>query len=432
MEDSDQSPVIVIDNGSGYIKAGFSNQSIPEIFIPAVVGRAMLRYGEKINIDQIKSEKNKSEQKKLIKQMIKEHYLKDIMVGDEIIGFRSLLEITHPTSDGIIVDEEDLTRLWEYTFNEKLGLKDKDLSDRKVIVTEAPLNPLDNKKKIFEILFEKMGVGAINIEPQAKCSLFAEGIDTGIVLDSGDGVTHCIPVSDGAILKHCIERMDIAGRHITEYFCRLLQKKGYAFNSSADFEFVRELKEKYCFVSSDIDIDRKLERETSYYNSFHLLPDETRIRISDEKFEAPEILFNPYLIGKEYDGIPYMMMKSINNCPIDCRQGLYKSIILSGGTTLFPGFATRVENEIKKLYKQTALKSAKDKKIKISINVIDSPKRKYSVFIGASIIANHYNDAENEDYWITRDEWLECEDKGTYPKENLIKNKCQSYLKDKE
>ena len=430
MEDSEQYPVIVLDNGSGYLKAGFSNQQTPLVCMPAIVGHEILRYGEKIDIEQIRSEKRKSEQKKLIKQMIKEHYLKQIMVGDEIIGFRSLLELSHPISEGVIVNEEDLSRLWEYTLNEKLNVED--LSDKKIIVTEAPLNPVDNKKKIMEILFEKLGVGAVNIEPQAKCSLFAEGIDTGIVLDSGDGVTHCIPVSDGNILKHSIERMDIAGRNITEYLCRLLQKKGYAFNSSADFDFVRELKEKYCFVSNDIDYDRKLERETTYYNSFHLLPDETRIRISDEKFEAPEILFNPSLIGKEYDGIPIMMMRSINNSPMDCRVGLYKNIILSGANTLFPGFASRVENEIKKLYKETALKSTKDKKIKISINVIDSPKRKYSVFIGASIIANHYNSANDEDnYWITRDEWLECEDKGTYTKENLIKNKCQSYLKDK-
>ena len=361
--------------------------------------------------------------------MIKERHLKEIMIGDEIVGFRSLLELSHPVTEGIITDEEDLFKLWDYTLTQKMGIEDP--SEKKIIVTEAPLNPISNKIKIFEILFEKIGVGAINIEPQAKCSLFAEGIDTGIVLDSGDGVTHCIPVSDGAILKHNIERMDIAGRHITEYLVRLLQKKGYAFNSSADFDFVRELKEKYCFVSNDIENDRRLERETSFYNSYHLLPDETRIRISDEKFEAPEILFNPSLIGKEYDGIPYMMMKSINKCPIDCRKGLYSGIVLSGATTLFPGFASRIENEIKKLYKETALKLAKEKKIKININVIDSPKRKYSVFIGASIIANHYNAEGNEDYWITRDEWLECEDTGDYTKENLIKNKCQSYLKDK-
>ena len=429
MENEESNAVIVLDNGSGYLKAGYSNQTSPELCIPALVGREILRYGEKIDLNKIKETKKKSEQKKLIKQMIKERHLKEIMIGDEIIGFRSLLDLSHPVTEGIITDEEDLFKLWDYTLTQKMGIEDP--SERRIIVTEAPLNPLSNKIKIFEILFEKIGVGAINIEPQAKCSLFAEGIDTGIVLDSGDGVTHCIPVSDGAILKHSIERMDIAGRHVTEYLVRLLQKKGYAFNSSADFDFVRELKEKYCFVSNDIESDRKLERETSYYNSYHLLPDETRIRISDEKFEAPEILFNPNLIGKEYDGIPYMMMKSINSCPIDSRKGLYSGIVLSGANTLFPGFASRIENEIKKIYKETALKLAKEKKIKININVIDSPKRKYSVFIGASIIANHYNSEGNDDYWITRDEWLECEDTGDYTKENLIKNKCQSYLKDK-
>jgi len=429
MENDESNAVIVLDNGSGYLKAGYSNQTSPEICIPALVGREILRYGEKIDLNKIKETKKKSEQKKLIKQMIKERHLKEIMIGDEIIGFRSLLDLSHPVTEGIITDEEDLFKLWDYTLTQKMGIEDP--SDRKIIVTEAPLNPISNKTKIFEILFEKIGVGAINIEPQAKCSLFAEGIDTGIVLDSGDGVTHCIPVSDGAILKHSIERMDIAGRHVTEYLVRLLQKKGYAFNSSADFDFVRELKEKYCFVSNDIESDRKLERETSFYNSYHLLPDETRIRISDEKFEAPEILFNPSLIGKEYDGIPYMMMKSINSCPIDSRKGLYSGIVLSGANTLFPGFASRIENEIKKIYKETALKLAKEKKIKININVIDSPKRKYSVFIGASIIANHYNSEGNDDYWITRDEWLECEDTGDYTKDNLIKNKCQSYLKDK-
>ena len=146
-DDSSQNPVIVIDNGSGYLKAGFSNQSSPEICIPAVVGREILRYGEKIDIEQIRAEKKKSEQKKLIKQMIKEHYLKQIMVGDEIVGFRSLLELSHPISEGVIVNEEDLSRLWEYTLTEKLKIQE--LSDKKIIVTEAPLNPLDNKKKNF-------------------------------------------------------------------------------------------------------------------------------------------------------------------------------------------------------------------------------------------------------------------------------------------
>ena len=272
-----------------------------------------------------------------------------------------------------------------------------------------------------------MGVKVLNIEAQAKCSLFCEGIDSGIVLDSGDGVMHCIPISEGNIIKFNIERLDIAGRHITQYLIRLLQRKGYSFNSSADFEFVRYLKEKYCFVSNDIESDRKLERETSYYNSFHLLPDETRIHLSDEKFEAPEILFSPYLIGSEANGIPEMMFKSINNCPIDLRRSLYGNMIFSGATTLFPGFASRVELEMKKLYKENNLKNVENKKIKI--NIIDSPRRKYSVFIGASIIGNYYNTGDSEDYWVSIGEWLECGDSAVN-KENLIKNKIQSYIKD--
>ena len=318
-------PVIVLDNGSGYIKAGYSNQKIPEICIPAMIGREVLRYGEKIDIEKIKETKNKKEQKKLIKQMIKERHLKQIMIGDEVTPFRSLLDLSHPISEGLIVDEEDLYKLWDYVLTTKLEIEDP--SEKKVIVTEAPQNPISNKIKICEILFEKIGVGALNIEPQAKCALFYEGIETGIVLDSGDGCTHCIPVSDGYILQHCIERMDIAGRHITEYLIRLLQKKGYCCNSSADFELVREIKEKFCFVSCDIKSDRELERQTSYFNSYYLLPDGSRIHLSDEKFEAPEILFNPGLIGKECVGVAEMLHKSINNCPIDSRKKLYKSIV---------------------------------------------------------------------------------------------------------
>ena len=429
MESEDSSPpVIVIDNGSGYLKAGYSNQSTPEICIPALVGREVLRYGEKIDIEKIKETKSKKEQKKLIKQMIKERHLKQIMIGDEVIPFRSLLDLTHPVTEGLITDTEDLYKLWDYAITTKLEIDDP--SDKKVIVTEAPLNPIDNKIKICEILFEKMGVGALNIEPQAKCALFYEGVDTGIVLDSGDGCTHCIPVSDGYILQHCIERMDIAGRHITEYMIRLLQKKGYAFNTSADFELVREIKEKFCFVSCDIDSDRQLERSTSFFNSYYLLPDGSRIHLSDEKFEAPEILFNPGLVGKECCGIAEMLHNSVNKCPIDSRKKLYGSIVLSGANTLFPGFSTRLENEIKNMYKNVQLKQAKEKKIKINIDVIDNPNRKYSVFNGAAIIANHYNNLDNEDYWITRDEWLDCEDGGECSKNDLIMNKCQSYFKD--
>jgi actin-related protein 2 len=272
------------------------------------------------------------------------------MIGDEVTPVRSLLELTYPMKEGIIQNEEDMALLWDYVLTQKLGLVKNDLKSRKLLLTEAPENPTANKIKMGEILFEKIGLGYFNIEPQAKMTLYCEGEETGVVLDSGDGVTHVIPVFANYLLHHQIKRLDIAGRHITDYLIRLLQIKGYAFNSTADFEIVRELKEKYCFVSCDIEADRKLDKETTFYNSYTKLPDGRKIRISNEKFEAPEILFHPFLIQNESPGVHEILFNSINSCPLDVRPKLYNHIVLSGASTMYPGYASRIEIELKKIY----------------------------------------------------------------------------------
>ena len=280
-------PVIVFDNGTGYMKAGLSNKETP---MCTLIGRPMLRFKQKIeNIE-----------------------LKPIMIGDEVSPVRSLLELTYPMEEGIIKNAGDMEILWDYVLQKKLKINKSDFKNRKLLITEAPNNPTKNKEKMAQILFEKIGIGFFNIEPQAKMTLFCEGAETGVVLDSGDGVTHVIPIAQNYLLQHQIKRLDIAGRHITNYLTRLMQIKGYAFNSTADFEIVRELKEKYCFVSCDIESDRKLEQETTYYNTYTKLPDGRKIRISCEKFEAPEILFQPHLVQNEMPGVHEMLYKCIN------------------------------------------------------------------------------------------------------------------------
>ena len=283
-------PVIVFDNGTGYMKAGLSNKETPMCTIPARIGRPMLRFKQKIeNIE-----------------------LKPIMIGDEVIPVRSLLELTYPMEEGIIKNAGDMEILWDYVLQKKLKINKSDFKNRKLLITEAPNNPDKNKEKMAQILFEKIGIGFFNIEPQAKMTLYCEGGESGVVLDSGDGVTHVIPIAKNFLLQHQIKRLDIAGRHITNYLTRLMQIKGYAFNSTADFEIVRELKEKYCFVSCDIKSDRKLDQETTYYNTYTKLPDGRKIRISCEKFEAPEILFQPHLVQNEMPGVHEMLYNCIN------------------------------------------------------------------------------------------------------------------------
>ena len=196
-------PVVVLDNGSGYLKAGLSNESQPRCTIPALIGRPMLRYGEEIEGVE----------------------LKEIMIGDEVIPVRSMLELTYPISEGIVQNPDDLALLWKYCLTQKLDVRENDFRNRKVLITEAPSNPTKNKVKMGEILLEKMNVGGFNVEPQAMLTLYSEGLESGIVLDSGDGVSHCIPIISSFIMQHFIGRLNIAGRHITNNFIKLLQLK---------------------------------------------------------------------------------------------------------------------------------------------------------------------------------------------------------------
>ena len=283
---------IIIDNGSGNIKIALSNINFDNankpLQIPNIIGRP-IHWNNKA---------------------LEDFELRPIMRGDEVNPVRSLLQLSYPTIQGDIVNFEDMSILWDYCIKNKLGIYD--VRDRKILLTEPPLNSNDNRKKMFEIIFEKLGFGYCNFESQAKLCLFAHGNETGMVLDSGEDSTYSIPVQGGVILRKQIKRLDVAGRHINYYLIKLLQSKGYSFIPDAHLELVREIKEKYCFVSCYIDSDRKLEEETTYYNSFVNLPDRTKIRISSEKFEAPEILFRTWLIKNEKPGIHEMICNSIN------------------------------------------------------------------------------------------------------------------------
>ena len=293
--------------------------------------------------------------------------------------------------------------IWDHTFGpEKLNIDPK---NSKVLLTEPPMNPMSNREKMIEVMFEKYGFDSVYIAIQAVLTLYSQGLLTGVVLDAGDGVSHICPVYEGFALPHLTRRLDIAGRDITRYLIKLLLLRGYAFNQSADFETVRMMKEKLCYVAYNTQVEQKLALETTTLVESYTLPDGRTIKVGAERFEAPEALFQPHLLDVEADGIAEMLFNAIQAGDMDIRSDLYKHIVLSGGTTMYPGLPSRLEREIKQLYLERVLKGDTDRLAKFKIRIEDPPRRKDMVFIGGAVLADVMKD--RDDFWMSKAEYEE-------------------------
>lgn len=379
--DSEGKKVIVCDNGTGFVKCGYAGSNFPEHIFPSMVGRPIIRAVNKIGDIEVK----------------------DLMVGDEASKLRSMLEVNYPMENGIVRNWDDMCHVWDYTFGpNKMNINPPDC---KILLTEPPMNPIKNREKMIEVMFEKYQFSGAYIAIQAVLTLYAQGLLSGVVVDSGDGVTHICPVYEEFALPHLTRRLDIAGRDITRYLIKLLLLRGYAFNHSADFETVRIMKEKLCYIGYNIETEQKLALETTVLVEPYTLPDGRVIRVSGERFEAPEALFQPHLINVEGQGIAEMVFNTIQAADIDMRTELYKHIVLSGGSTMYPGLPSRLEREIKQLYIERVLKNDIDKISKFKIRVEDPPHRKDMVFIGGAVLAEVMKNKEK--FWITKQEYDE-------------------------
>ncbi|RKP12619.1 actin-related protein [Piptocephalis cylindrospora] len=357
---------VVIDNGSGVIKAGFAGDEHPKSFFPSFVGRPK---HHRIMAGAVEG---------------------DTFIGHRAEELRGLLKIRYPVSHGIVTDWDDMERIWQYIYSEEL----KTLSEEHpVLLTEAPLNPRHHRDQAAQIFFETFNVPAFYTSIQAVLSLYASGRTTGVVLDSGDGVTHAVPVFEGFAMPHAVQRADIAGRDVTDYLSLLLRKAGYHFSTTAEREVVRIIKEKTGYVALN---PSKEEKDVSGKLDDFRLPDGNVIKLGTERFLAPEILFKPDLIGLEYPGIPQLVTNAIAKSDMDLRKALYGNIILSGGSTLCQGFGERMLKEVKSI-------AIKDIKIRIH----SPPERKYSTWIGGSILASL---STFKKMWVSSEDYQEDPD----------------------
>lgn len=353
---------VIIDNGSGTCKAGLSCDERPRCVFPEWVGRP----------------------RKAFRGVLP----KDWYFGEEVTEHCAQLSINYPLENGIIENFEHMEHLWEYTFYQMLKV---DPSRHPVLLTEPPYNPKPNRERMVELMFEAFQVPCLNISIQGVLALLGQGRTTGLVLDSGEGVTHTIPIFDGFGLPHCINRLDVAGRELNTLLAKLLACEGLCLTKTVEQHHVRLMKEKHCYCALDPSAEFA---ETVKYK----LPDGREVPLTDERWRAPEALFNPSMVGLESEtyGVAGMVWDSISRCDIDIRRTLLSNIILSGGSTMFPNFSDRLAKELRMLAPTAS---------QANIRVVSSKDQKFAVWTGAQVFASLR--AMQEDQWVTMEDYDE-------------------------
>ncbi|MFX1298701.1 MAG: actin, cytoplasmic 2 [Promethearchaeota archaeon] len=382
-ENSLKFKAVVIDNGSYLSKIGFAGEKRPRsVFHTAIGYHKHEEYMEDIA-----------------------QYTQKYYVGEDMMHHKDALELKfplvyrlnktsryYPTISYHLAFEgwSVMEKIWHYTFYKVLNI---DPSEHPVLLTESPLLRRPDREKMAEIMFETFNIPALYIGMQAVLSAYATGRTEGAVcvVNIGDSITSVVPMYSTAPLTHAIFSRELAGRDVTNNLQQLLRQKGYSFPTSIERDIVRDIKEKLCYIALDPEKELMLSKGMSGMDRSYILPNGNPINIDVERFLAPECLFNPSVIGKNLEPLDELIVRAIRNCEIDLERDLCGNIVLSGGSTMFPGLKERLMKKIKEQIPES-----------VDVTIIDAPDRMYSAWIGGSIVASLES---SKKMWVTQREY---------------------------
>lgn len=400
---------LVIDNGTGYTKMGYAGNYDPNYIIPSLISYA--------------NDKKTSNKDTDISDL-------DFYIGEEATIKRANYNIDYPIRHGIVENWDLMEKFWQRCMYQYLNC---DPQDHYVLLTEPPLNTPENRESTAEIFFETFNVPGLHIAVQAVLALFASVLSdqqqhasqqknmsmTGTVIDSGDGVTHIIPVFEGYVIGSCIKHIPLAGRDVTNFLVQTLRDRNEAIPPDMMMEVARKIKERDCYVCPDI--VKEYQKFDEHYSSLSgqlsslslssssasstdqkfrqyksIDPTTQRpftVDVGYERFLGPEIFFSPEIFSSDFTTpLPEVVDQTIQACPIDTRRALYNYITLSGGSTMFKSFNKRLERDISKRVRAReeaiANKFKTTQAKKIDINVHTHAFQRYAVWFGGSMFAS--------------------------------------------
>lgn len=376
-------PPIVLDNGTGYTKMGYAGNYEPNFIIPSLISVATEKKGAKKNDVQDL----------------------DFYIGAEAAVKRENYNVDYPIRHGIVENWDNMERYWQRCIYQYLSA---DPEEHMMMLTEPPMNTPENREYTAEIMFETFNVPGLYIAVQAVLALCASlltkedgGKDspcTGTVIDSGDGVTHVIPVVEGYVIGSCIKHIPLAGRDVTNFMIETLRNRGEPLPPSDAIQVAKRIKESFCYVCPDMVKEYgKYDNDPSKFRKYEGKDSRTgkpyTIDVGYERFLGPEVFFNPELFSADWTKpLPQVVDETIQACPIDCRRPLFNYITLSGGTTMFKFFVKRLERDIGKFVKsrhEARQALYPDMQLReTSVNVVTHPFQRFAVWFGGSMLAS--------------------------------------------
>jgi len=373
-------PPCVIDNGTGYTKMGYAGNYEPNYIVPSVIANAQPPApGTKM-----------------------QDYIPDLdfFIGAEAAKKPDGYNFDYPIRHGIVDNWDNMEKYWQRCIYQYLCC---DPEEHYMLLTEPPLNTPENREYTAEIMFETFNVPGLYIAVQAVLALCASLLTkggkevTGTVIDSGDGVTHIIPLSDGYVIGSCIKHIPLAGRDVTNFMINTLRERGEKLPPSESLNIARKIKESYCYICPDLVKEfLKYDKDPGKFRCHEgKLPNgkKYKIDVGYERFLGPEIFFSPEIFSSDFTTpLPLVVDQTIQACPIDVRRKCYKYITLSGGSTMYKFFPKRLERDVKRLVQVredfTQSKYPNLKINKIAVKVITHPFQRFAVWCGGSLLAS--------------------------------------------